>query len=238
MFSGVFTLYCIYLLLEVRAKTNGRSYSEIGQICYGTPGKTLVNITLMFTQLGYPIAFLYFVIENFYDLFQTEFGFVWADRNVIAAFWFVVFASLAYVRKLAIFARTHVFADAMIMLMLAVVIIYGLQLVYVRGALFKEVPFFNPHQYSDSLGFSVFAYEGIGLILPVQDITADKKKYPFVINMVLVSMAIIFISFGLMCTLSYGNDQTPIISDELPMNWFTWIIKVLFCLNVMFSYPL
>jgi len=31
---------------------------------------------------------------------------------------------------------------------------------------------------------------------------------------------------------------TPLITDELPQNWFGWILKFLFSLNLIFSYPL
>jgi len=113
----------------VRKKTGGRSFTEIGEICYGTPGKTAVNVSLGLCQLGYPIAFLFFIIQNFYDLIQYVDSSVHEEKtkNWVAFFWFLIFVGICWVRKLTIFAKTHVFADVMIMLMLMVVVWYGLK---------------------------------------------------------------------------------------------------------------
>ena len=96
------------------------------------------------------------------------------SRNIIGLFFFFVFVGICWVRKLAVFAKTHVFADIMIVLMITVVSIYGFVKTSERGYnKFDMVKPFEP-KFSDSLGFAIFAYEGIGLILPVQDITANK----------------------------------------------------------------
>ena len=43
----ILTLFCIKLLLEVRAKLGGNvSFPEIGFLCYGFTGKLLVEISL------------------------------------------------------------------------------------------------------------------------------------------------------------------------------------------------
>ena len=68
-FSGYLSYYCIIQLLECRAKTGGNSFTEIGEMACGTFGKTAVNLSLFFCQLGYPIAFLNFVIITFQTVF-------------------------------------------------------------------------------------------------------------------------------------------------------------------------
>jgi proton-coupled amino acid transporter len=236
--SGIFSLYCILQLLDCRAASGGNSFSEIGELACGTFGKTCVNLSLFFCQLGYPIAFLNFVIVTIHNVFRDAWG-IEIHKNYIGFFWFVVFSLLSYVRKLAVFAQTHVFADVMILFMISVVMVWGVMTAYRNGTTkFSEVPLFNPKDYADCFGFSIFAYEGIGLIIPVQDITSDKKVYPFVIKAVVATMVLIFITFGLVCSATFGTKQTHLISDELPANPFIYTLKLLFCLNVTFSYPL
>jgi solute carrier family 36 (proton-coupled amino acid transporter) len=72
----------------------------------------------------------------------------------------------------------------------------------------------------------------------MQDITRDKEKYPRIIIAVLISMAFIFMGFGMICSFTYGAGQKPLISDELPYSFFFDVIRVLFIFNVIFSYPL
>jgi hypothetical protein len=54
------TLYCIKLLLDVRAKLGG-SFSEIGFKSYGRCGKMMVDITLFGSQTGFTCAYVYFI---------------------------------------------------------------------------------------------------------------------------------------------------------------------------------
>lgn len=132
IFSGIFTLICIFMLLELRKKTGGNSFTEIGYICYGTFGKTAVNVSLTFCQLGYPVAFLNFMISNVHSVFKGgadggkgDKGGIEVSRNIIGIFFFFLLTGICWIRKLAIFAKTNIFADIMILLMIVIVAIYG-----------------------------------------------------------------------------------------------------------------
>lgn len=60
--SLLFTLYCIWLLLAVRAKLGGNlSFPEIGQACYGKTGRILVDVSLFASQVGFVCAYIYFI---------------------------------------------------------------------------------------------------------------------------------------------------------------------------------
>jgi hypothetical protein len=50
----------------------------------------------------------------------------------------------------------------------------------------------------------VYAYEGIGVILPIQDITADKENYYKVLVMVVSSIAVLYIVFSLLTIYAFG----------------------------------
>ena len=60
----------------------------------------------------------------------------------------------------------------MILAMISVVMVYGVMLASRNGTKFHEIDFISS-KYADCFGFSIFAYEGIGLIIPVQNITSD-----------------------------------------------------------------
>ena len=50
----------------------------------------------------------------------------------------------------------------------------------------------------------MYAYEGIGVILPIQDITADKENYYKVLVMVVSSIAVLYIVFSLLTIYAFG----------------------------------
>lgn len=85
----------------------------------------------------------------------------------------------------------------------------------------------------------MYAFEGIGLILPVRDVTAYPERYNYVVYAVIWTCLIMFITFGIFTVSAWGDElRTPLITDNLPKTPLTYIMKVLFCFNLVFSYPL
>jgi hypothetical protein len=74
------------------------------------------------------------------------------------------------VRKIEVYAKFHVFANVMIAITIATVFIYGFIELGKDKPNIPKIPFSNVP--GTAIGFSAYAYEGIGLVLPVQDITA------------------------------------------------------------------
>jgi proton-coupled amino acid transporter len=91
----------------------------------------------------------------------------------------------------------------------------------------------------------VFAYEGIGIILPVMEMTAEPENYFKVVFAVITTVLVVCLTFGELCYIVYGTllENQPIILNMLPFtptynNVITALIKVIFCINLVFSYPL
>jgi len=71
------------------------------------------------------------------------------------------------------------------------------------------------------IGFSVYLFEGIGIILPVYSITRDKTKFSKVLICCLFSIYMIYIVYAVLLYFSYGDLlNTPLITDNLPKNAF------------------
>ena len=165
-FSCVLTIYCAMLLLDIRKKLNLTSYTEIGMKTYGKWAKIAVDIALWGSQSGFCCAYVFFIKENFSQIFSEAFD--WdVDPNYIAATSFVVFTLLCFVRKIEKFAITHLFADTMIVLTLVVVVVFGVKNIKAEGSQLQTISKFNTASWYDAIGFSVYSFEGIGVILPV-----------------------------------------------------------------------
>ena len=98
----------------------------------------------------------------------------------------------------------------------------------------STIPFYG--RFSDAFGFSIYAFEGTGLVLPIQEITRDRENYPKIVKYVFITVALMYISFGTVCVLAYGTDlNTPLITDQIPQTPMSWTIKILFCINLLVS---
>lgn len=74
--------------------------------------------------------------------------------------------------------------------------------------------------------------------MPVQDITSDQRIYAKIVVLVIGFLGAIYVVMAVYCVTSYGDSlTTPLITDKLGPNPFSWVIKILFCVNVMTSFP-
>ena len=62
--------------------------------------------------------------------------------------------------------------------------------------------------WADAIGFSVYTYEGIGVILPIREVTADKKNYYKLLCITVTLIAIIYIFFGEYTMIAWGSTTT------------------------------
>lgn len=86
----------------------------------------------------------------------------------------------------------------------------------------------------------MYAYEGIGIVIPVMEITEDQEKFPKILFLVITVTFLIYVTFGEFCYIIYGSKLVlPLITSNLPKeNVIVAIVKVVFCVNLIFSYPL
>jgi solute carrier family 36 (proton-coupled amino acid transporter) len=89
------------------------------------------------------------------------------------------------------------------------------------------------------IGSAVYSYEGIGVILPLLEVTEKPEQYPKILTYVLVTVMVLYVGFGQFCLFVYGDEiQSPLITTNLPKGVVVYIIKILFAINLFFTYPL
>ena len=93
------------------------------------------------------------------------------------------------------------------------------------------------------IGFAVYTYEGVGVVLPVMEITARPDLYKHVLVAVMLTVVSSYLLFGELCYAVWGKDVATIVVSNLPTdsnfnNIFVAIIIILFCVNLVFTYPL
>lgn len=95
--------------------------------------------------------------------------------------------------------------------------------------------------FPDAIGFAVYAYEGIGVIIPIMDVCACPDQYFKILTIVLIIISTLYIVFSEYCLFVYGvaGLTDPLITASLPQeDWEVWVIYLLFIVNLIFTYPL
>ena len=68
-----------------------------------------------------------------------------------------------------------------------------------------DVVSINTSTFLNVIGFSVYAYEGIGVILPIMEIAEDKERYPVIVFIVITTVFVLYTVFGEFCYFVLGN---------------------------------
>lgn len=89
------------------------------------------------------------------------------------------------------------------------------------------------------IGSAVYAYEGFGTILPLLDVAEKPELFSRTLFMVLATVFILYTSFGTYCYIIYGKDLVnPLITANLEEGIIVNIIKILYCINLVLTFPL
>ena len=146
------------------------------------------------------------------------------------------------VRSVSWFAKLHIFGDFMILLTICVILGYSGASVKNNGFLDNDAKLFNKSLWPNTIGFAIYSFEGIGVILPVQDITECKESYFKIICITCVLITVVYIGFSEFVYYAWVDKFVPtgpLITDYLPADSvFCWIVKILFCLQLIISYTL
>jgi len=100
----------------------------------------------------------------------------------------------------------------------------------------------NHDRFWDMIGFSFFMFEGIGSVMPVMHACSDEARnhFPYLIMAALGTLCTVYIVFSEICYYTFGDALTQsIVMQEMPSdNSIIIAVKFLFCLNILFSYPI
>ena len=142
-----------------------------------------------------------------------------------------IYVPLVMVRKIEVFAVTHAFGDAMIIITLFVLFGYAGASLANNGPKFDRIDPIGP-LWADAIGFSVYTYEGIGVILPIREVTADKEGYYKLLCITVTLIAFLYVCLGEFTAIAWGDNDSfldPLITSSLPeKSVVTYIVKILF----------
>jgi solute carrier family 36 (proton-coupled amino acid transporter) len=98
---------------------------------------------------------------------------------------------------------------------------------------------FDETGFLTTVGFCIYAFEGIGVVMPIMQSSAEPKRFINLLYAAIATLTTIYIFFSVFCYCAYGYNLQPIVTENLPPAAATTIaIKFLFCLNLIFTYSI
>ena len=92
------------------------------------------------------------------------------------------------------------------------------------------------------LGTAAYAFEGVGLVLPIASSMLSPRDFPLVASAVMGTLLFLFLAFGVLGLLAFGPDVKPTIllnlSLEQPASPAATIIEILYTVIIICTFPL
>ncbi|KAL6047357.1 hypothetical protein QOT17_021687 [Balamuthia mandrillaris] len=260
---AVFSNYCMRVLIACknRARSQGHrvcDFEHLGRLVLGTFGHWFVVIALVFTQLGFCIAYVIFIAENMHAIAQSLSTTQWA---LIA---FPVITGVALIRSWKLLAPGSMLGSASLCAGVGIVFVYSMmslrQKLSEHGMKwFDQIDLYTFETYPLFFGVAVYTYEGIGLVIPMEKAMREPRRYNSVLNSCYVSSTALYILFGVGGYIGFGEATSSVVTqnvdefirshhnggigaDEMMAlggeNVIPMLVKVILVVALYFTYPI
>ncbi|AET40162.1 Avt4p Ecym_5408 [Eremothecium cymbalariae DBVPG len=241
IFSG-YSYWCYYILVRTKVSTGVSSFGDIGAMLYGPWMKYIILFSLVFAQLGFSSAYVVFTSKNLIAFIQNVFHYPDIPMAYMLLLQLIIFIPLSFVRNVSKLSLSSLLANFLIICGLFIVVLYSAKHLIVDLSFKPEegvIFLFNSKKWTLFVGTAIFAYEGIGLIIPVQDSMAHPEKFPMVLGWVIITTTALFVLVGSLGYLAYGKYIQSVILLNLPQKSLSVnLIQFFYSMAILLSTPL
>ena len=247
-------IHCMHILVnssqELCKRTNRPflTYSDVAEVCFATSrssrlrsfsstARTVIDVFLCITQLGFCCVYFVFISQNMQQIFNHYFGEI--NYHIYMTIILVPMLLLASIRNLKYLSPVSMLANILQFIGLGIIFYYLLQDIPYT---WERKTFASWGQLPLYFGTAIYAFEGIGVVLPLENqmkTPDDMKGWNGVLNTSMVLVSCLYIAVGFFGYLKYGETVTGSITLNLPVDEFlATLVKIMMSLAVFFTYAL
>ncbi|XP_066505571.1 proton-coupled amino acid transporter 1 isoform X2 [Hoplias malabaricus] len=211
-------------------------------------GRHVVNLFLIITQLGFCCVYFVFLSDNIKQVIEAANGTTMNcevnqtavivpsyDSRLYMIFILPFIILLVFTRNLKFLAPFSFLANLVMSASLILIYYYSLthipnpiDLPYVGKAI--DFPLF--------FGTSIFAFEGIGVVLPLENKMQKPQSFRMVLYLGMGIVTMLYISLGTVGYISFGERIKGSITLNLPDCWMYQTVKLLYSFGIYITYAL
>ncbi|KAG6007208.1 hypothetical protein E4U21_006227 [Claviceps maximensis] len=229
--------YCFVLLVSTRLKIEG-SFGDMGGILYGKWMRNLILASIVISQIGFVAAYTVFTAQNlqaFIRAVSNCSSFISIPLLILMQT--AIFLPFSLLRDIGKLGFTALIADAFIMIGLAYLFYYDVITLNANGL--ADIIMFNNKDWTLFIGTAIFTFEGIGLIIPIQESMKHPEKFPRVLFLVMIIITVLFTVMGAISYAAYGSKTETVVLLNLPQDdKFVNGVQLLYSCAILLSTPL
>ncbi|KAK7262771.1 hypothetical protein RJT34_30351 [Clitoria ternatea] len=244
------TYYCMMLLIHTRRKLESslvgspkiNSFGDLGCVVCGPIGKSCVDAMIVLSQCGFCVSYLIFISTTLAYLvgdtssstllflgFAPKVFFLWGC--------FPFQLGLNAIPTLTHLAPLSIFADIVDVAAKSVVMVDDL-FVFLKNRPPTLKAFGGWSFFFYGLGVAVYAFEGIGMVLPLESEAKDKKKFGWVLGVGMMVISVLYAAFGALGYFAFGEETQGIITINLGQGMVSALVQFGLCINLFITFPL
>ncbi|KAG5506296.1 hypothetical protein JIQ42_07914 [Leishmania sp. Namibia] len=236
---GAAVVDCTRLLVDVKVTINRGDVTTYSQVCRYVCGAGLgwfLFVAMCLTQFGFCLMYSQLFADTMGELATFDGSkYVWVSLMFVLAFPMTCFSD-----NLSLLAIASIIATVSVFYTLICCLVESLKQLSQSGihpgcdVAGNRIPvgWFN------NLANNMMVLEGIAIILPVHAACTQKRLVPAMVTVVIVGVIFWYLLFGLTGYLAYGNTMTTSLVAKMEHSPWGTSVRVLFALNVVFTYPL
>ncbi|KAK4741092.1 hypothetical protein SAY87_024680 [Trapa incisa] len=242
-FVAALAYHCMMLLVHTRRKLESMSeipkitsFGDLGFAACGPIGRTVVDLMVLLSQLGFCVSYLIFIADTLANLYLGSN--IWGISSVSLCIWgcFPFQLGLNSIKTLTHLAPLSIFADVVDLGAMAIVMCEEL------GIIVKKMPnvraFAGPSMFFYGMGLAVYSFEGIGMVLPLESEAKDKSKFRGILAISMAFIALMYAGFGALGYFAFGEDVKDIITSNFGKGFISSVVQLGLCINLFFTFPL
>ena len=229
--------YCFILLVNTRLKVPG-SFGDMGGIIYGEWMRRLILTSVALSQIGFVSAYIVFTSESMQAFILAVSNCrSWIDIKYMVLMQLIIFLPLSLIRDITKLGGTAIVADVFIFLGLLYIGFYDIRTIHAQGI--ADITMFNPQDWTLFIGTAIFTFEGVGLIIPIQESMKQASKFPPVLAGVMIFITLLFTVMGALSYAAFGPATKTVVLLNLPQDsHFVNAVQLLYSLAILLSTPL
>ncbi|KAM3530749.1 hypothetical protein NHJ13051_001189 [Beauveria bassiana] len=234
---ALLSYYCFVLLVSTRLKIDG-SFGDMGGILYGRWMRAVILFSIVISQIGFVAAYTVFTSENLQAFIKAV-----SDCKTsisiphLILMQTVIFLPFSLLRDIEKLAFTALIADAFILIGLGYLFYYDVLTLATDGI--ADIIMFNKRDWTLFIGTAIFTFEGIGLIIPIQESMKQPEKFPRVLFLVMIIITVLFTTMGAFSYAAYGSKTETVVLLNLPQdNKLVNTVQLLYSVAILLSTPL
>ena len=233
------------------------TYSKVGGLLFGWYGRKIIETSVLFSQVGFCCVYISFTGKSLKDALNSNDVFPEGKEWPLWLYMLLtipIVAPLTYIRHLAFFSTPNLIANIFVVCSLGLMLGTAIDGIVNNSVMTDgHVVITNWTCTSDKehsaclwidtssfmmfLGTSVYAFEGITMVIPIKNSMEHPEDLPKMLLVVIFTVTCLFALFGSLNFIAYGQETEAVIISNLPKT-NQLVVTLMFVVVAVFMFPL